>query len=269
MSDVLLDLGVIKIYWYSVILFIAILVAGSLALRESKRWKIPEEFMVNLFFFVVLISLIGARLYYVAFNWDYYGKHFVDIFKVWERGLAIHGGVIAGLLVVIVYSKKYKVNTRRLVDIIAVSLLLGQAIGRWGNFFNGEVYGQVVESLSWLPKFIADGMYHKGAYHQPLFLYESVWCLVGFIIALIIRRHPYLKIGQLTSFYLVWYGIGRFFLEGLREPEYVLKIGDFKVAQLVSIGMIVIGIIYFIWCNKGSKFDNRYNDQENVEDVVF
>lgn len=269
MNAVLLDLGIIKIYWYSVIMFFAILIGGTLALKESKKWKIPEDFMVNLFFFIIPIALIGARLYFVAFHFDYYGSHLMDIFKVWEGGLAIHGGIIAGFIFVLFYARKYKINTRRLIDIIVVSLLLGQAIGRWGNFFNGEAHGAVttIESLKWLPEFIREGMHINGEYYQPTFLYESIWCLVGFAFALLLRKWPYLKIGNLTSFYLVWYGVGRFFIEGFRTDS--LMIGDFKMAQIVSIGMILIGLIYIAFCYKGSKFDNRYNDKENVEDVSF
>ena len=249
MNAVLLDLGVIKIYWYSVIMFFAILIGGSLALKESKKWKIPEDFMVNLFFFIIPIAL--------------------DIFKVWEGGLAIHGGIIAGLIFVIFYARKYKINTKRLVDIIVVSLILGQAIGRWGNFFNGEAHGAVtsLEALKWLPEFIREGMHINGVYYQPTFLYESIWCLIGFLVMIAVRNWPYLKIGNLTSFYLIWYGIGSFFIEGFRTDS--LMFGSIKMAQVVSIGMIVIGILYIFICNRGSKFDNRYNDKENVENVLF
>ncbi len=269
MNAVLLDLGVIKIYWYSVIMFVAILISGTLALKESKKWKIPEDFVVNLFFFIIPIALIGARLYFVAFHWNDYGTHLIDIFKVWEGGLAIHGGIIAGLIFVILYARKYKINTRRLVDIIVVSLLLGQAIGRWGNFFNGEAHGAVtsLEALKWLPEFIREGMHINGVYYQPTFLYESIWCFIGFALALFIRKWPYLKIGNLTSFYLIWYGIGRFFIEGFRTDS--LMLGNLKMAQIVSIGMIIIGILYILICHRGSKFENRYNDKENVEHVLF
>ena len=106
MNSILIDLGFIKIYWYSVMIFIAILIAGYLALREARKWKIAEDFMVNLFFFIIPIAMIGARLYFVAFEWDYYSTHTNEIFKVWEGGLAIHGGIIAGLLWILFYSKK-------------------------------------------------------------------------------------------------------------------------------------------------------------------
>ena len=267
MNSILIDLGFIKIYWYSVMIFIAILIAGYLALREARKWKIAEDFMVNLFFFIIPIAMIGARLYFVAFEWDYYSTHTNEIFKVWEGGLAIHGGIIAGLLWILFYSKKYKVNTKRLLDIVVVSLLLGQAIGRWGNFFNGEVYGIEVSSLNWLPKFISDKMFIGGVYHQPLFLYESLWCLLGFIVALIIRRLPKIKLGSLTSFYLIWYGIGRFFLENLREPEYILMVGDFKIAQLISLVMVACGILMFFVIQK--KSDNYYNERENENVTRF
>lgn len=269
MNAILIDLGFIKIYWYSVIMFIAILTGGYLALRESRKWKIPEDFMINLFFFIIPIAMIGARLYFVAFHWDYYSHNLIEILKVWEGGLAIHGGILAGLIWILFYSKKYKVNTKRLLDIVVVSLLIGQAIGRWGNFFNGEAHGAMtsLESLKWLPDFIVEGMYIDGAYYQPTFLYESIWCLVGFFVALFIRRLPYLKLGQLTSFYMVWYGVGRFFIEGFRTDS--LMLGNLKMAQIVSIAMIVIGVITYFIFNRGSKFDNQYNDKENVNEVLF
>lgn len=269
MNAILLDLGFIKIYWYSVIMFIAILIAGYLALREAKKWKIPEDFMINLFFFIIPIAMIGARLYFVAFHFDYYGSHVSEIFKVWEGGLAIHGGILAGLLFLLFYSKKYKVNTKRLLDIVVVSLLLGQAIGRWGNFFNGEAHGAAttLEALKWLPNFIVEGMYINGIYYTPTFLYESIFCLIGFILMMVIRKWKYLKLGQLTSFYLIWYGVLRYFIESSRTDS--LMFANFKVAQIVSLAMIIIGVIYFILVSRGSKFDNQYNDKENVDEIKF
>ena len=271
MRAILLDLGFIKIYWYSAILFVALLAAGGLVLRESRKWKIPEDFIINLFFFTIPISFLGARLYFVAFHWDHYSQNLLDIVKIWEGGLAIHGGILAGLLWILFYSKKYKVNTKRLLDIIAPGLLLGQAIGRWGNFFNGEAHGpettlEFLQNLH-LPDFIIEGMNINGVYYQPTFLYESLWCLLGLILILIIKHYPYLKIGQLTSFYLIWYGLGRFFIEGIRTDS--LMFGNFKMAQAVSIAMIVIGIITYIYFNRGSRFENQYNDKENVDDITF
>ena len=262
MDAIFLDLGIIQIYWYSVFIFIALLVGGTLALKEAKKFQIPEDFMINMFFYLVPIAIIGARLYFVLFHLDYYSNNISDIFKIWEGGLAIHGGVIAGLLWILFYTKKNGISTIKILDIAVVSLLLGQAIGRWGNFLNGEAYGPAttlsfLESLH-LPQFIIDGMNINGVYHEPTFLYESLWCLVGFIISLIIRRNQYCKNGTLVSFYLIWYGTGRFFIEGLRTDS--LMLGTFKIAQIVSVVMILIGIIIVIKHRKETKLDNLYRE---------
>lgn len=261
MNNVLLDLGLVRIYWYSVLIFVAFLLSGALAIREGKKWNISEDNLINMFFFLIPFSIIGARLYYVIFNWSYYSNNLLEILEVWNGGLAIHGGVIAGLLFVIIYTKKHNINTFRMTDIIAVSLLLGQAIGRWGNFFNQEAHGTEV-TLEFLQKFIPfqfiiDGMNINGVYYHPTFLYESLWCFLGFILLLIVRRFKYLKIGQLTGLYLFWYGMGRFFIEGLRTDS--LMLGDFRVAQIVSIACMVIGAIIIVVRGAGFKLEGRYN----------
>lgn len=271
MNSVLLDLGFIQIYWYSAILFIAFLIGGALAINEAKKWKITEDYMINLFFFLIPIALIGARLYYVAFNFDYYQNNLIEIFKVWEGGLAIHGGIIAGVIFIIFYTKKYKVSTLRLLDILVVSLMLGQAIGRWGNFFNQEAYGALttLDNLKniHLPNFIIDQMFINGNYYQPTFLYESIFCFVGFIILLIFRNLKYTKIGMTTALYLIMYGIIRFFIEASRLDS--LMLGNFKMAQIVSILMIIIGSIMLFVLRKGSVFQNQYNDKGNTNESTF
>ena len=271
MNPIFLEIGPIQIYWYSIFILIAFIIGGFLALKEANRFNISKEFMTNLFFYLVPIVLIGARIYYVLFNLDYYLANPIDILKVWEGGLAIHGGLLAGLLFLVFYTRKYKVSTIRMLDIAVVSVIIGQAIGRWGNFFNSEAYGPVV-SLEFLqnlhlPEFIIDGMLIDGLYRQPTFLYESVWCLIGFIIMFILRYTKYLRLGQLTSFYLVWYGIERFFVEGLRTDS--LMIGSIKMAQVVSLGMVIIGIILFIFLQRKSVFENRYNDKKNASGDKF
>ena len=271
MSRVFLDLGIIKIYWYSLMLFIAFLIGGMLALRESRKWKISEDFMINLFFYTIPISLIGARIYYVLFNFDYYQTSPLSIIKVWEGGLAIHGGIIAGLLFIIYYTRKYKINTFRITDILVVSLILGQAIGRWGNFFNGEAHGQAttlaaLQNLH-IPQFIVDGMNIGGIYYHPTFFYESILCFIGFIFLLIMRNNRYIKIGQITSLYLIWYGITRFIIEAFRTDS--LMFYNIKAAQLVSIVMVIIGIISYIYLKKGSIFTNKYNDIKNISKDNF
>lgn len=271
MNPILLDLGVIKIYWYSAMIFLGLLIGGWLILKEAERFNISEDFIVNLFFFTIPIAVIGARLYYVLFNWDYYSVNMSEIFMIWEGGLAIHGGMLFGLLWIIFYTKKYKVNTFRILDMIVIGLIIGQAIGRWGNFFNGEAHGTVttlehLQSLH-IPEFIINGMNIGGTYYLPTFLYESIWCLLGFIILLVIRRLKYIKIGQTTAVYLIWYGIGRFIIEGMRTDS--LMIGNFRHAQIISIIMVILGIVIFILKGKGSKLDNQYNKMGDINEIKF
>lgn len=265
MNRVLLDLGFIQIYWYSFFIFVALLIGGTLAIKEARKWNISEEKMINMFFFLIPISLIGARLYYVLFNWSYYSKNMLEIFEVWQGGLAIHGGIIAGSIFVILYSYAHKISIARMSDILVVSLIIGQAIGRWGNFFNQEAYGTAT-TLEFLNKFIpvrfiVDGMNIGGVYYHPTFLYESLWCLIGFIVLLIIRRMKYTQIGQITGFYLIWYGVGRFFIEILRTDS--LMIGPLKAAQIMSVIMIILGIIIIVMKARRFSLTDRYNDRES------
>ena len=271
MNAILFEIGPITIYWYTIMIFIAFLLGGTLAINEAKKWKIPEDSMINLFFYLIPIAIVGARIYYVLFNLDYYTVNPLAIFKIWEGGLAIHGGIIAGLIFILIYSKKYKINWVRLLDIIVVSLALGQAIGRWGNFFNGEAHGveTTLEALqAWhLPNFIIEGMYIGGTYYVPTFLIESIFCLILFIVLIVFRSNKYIKLGQTTCLYLTLYGVERFIVEGMRTDS--LMLGNLRIAQIISIGLVVIGIVLMIIKSRGSKFENRYNDLENLDNVRF
>ncbi|MDD2489945.1 MAG: prolipoprotein diacylglyceryl transferase [Bacilli bacterium] len=271
MNNVILDLGFAQITYYSILILLGVFLGGILVIREANKFKINKDFIANLIFWLVIIGVVGARAYYVAFNWDYYQVNVTEIFKVWEGGLAIHGGIVFAFIFLIIYTFKYKVNLARITDILVVGLILGQAIGRWGNFFNQEAYGQMVSrdflvNLH-LPTFIIEGMNIYGNYYHPTFLYESIWCFLGFIALLIVRRYRYLKIGQLTGAYLIWYSIGRFFIEGLRLDS--LMLGDYRVAQLVSVGLLLIGVILVVERGKGSRFENLYLEKEQANEVKF
>lgn len=258
MDKVALDLGPIQIYWYSIFIFLGMLVACFVIYKEAKKRGIDDDFLVNLTFDTIIIGIIGARLYYVIFNLPYYLQNPIEMLEIWNGGLAIHGGIIAGLLFIIYYCKKHEVNILKILDIVVVGLIIAQAIGRWGNFFNSEAYGPIttanhLESLG-IPEFIINGMYILGEYRQPTFFYESVWCIFGFLAMLIIRHYKYLKVGQLTSFYLVWYGIIRFFIEGMRTDS--LMLGPLKMAQLVSIVFVISGIVLYLKSKKDNKLYN-------------
>lgn len=265
MNPEMFNIGGISIRWYSVLILIGIIVALLLAQKEGKKFKLPDEFIFDLAFWVVIFGIVGARLYYVIFNFSLYKNDLLGIFKVWNGGLAIHGGIIAGLITLLVYCKIRKVNPFRMTDIAVPSLIIAQAIGRWGNFFNSEAHGPVttlanLESFH-IPKFIIDGMYIEGVYYHPTFFYESLWCILGFIVLLLVRRfYKTLKTGQLTCIYLMWYGLGRLFIESLRTDS--LMLGSFKVAQLVSLAMILVGFIVFVYLcfnrlKRGCYYDKK------------
>lgn len=247
MDRVFISIGNINIYWYSVLIIIGIIIGYILVKKEAKRQNIDNNFLENLIFYMVIIGIIGARLYYVIFNYQNFDS-LLSIFAIYEGGLAIYGGIIAAIIFIYFYSKKYKQNFLQLLDLFAPSLILAQAIGRWGNFFNHEAYGGIVsyEFLTnlHLPNFIIENMYINGNYHQPTFLYESIFCLIGFIIMMVFRYKKNTKIGTLTITYLIYYGIIRFFIEGLRTDS--LYFLGFRISQIVSIIFILIGILILV-----------------------
>lgn len=270
MDSIALDLGIIQIYWYSIFIFLAVLTACIIIYKESMKQEIDEDFLINLSFNSIIIGLVGARIYYVLFNLPYYLSNPIEIFEIWKGGLAIHGGLLAGLIFVLIYCKKNKVDALKMLDIIVVGLIIAQAIGRWGNFFNSEAYGKITSYQSLkdagIPTFIINGMYILGNYRQPTFFYESVWNVFGFLILIIIRQLKKLRIGQLTGIYLIWYGLARFIIEGLRTDS--LMLGPIKVAKLVSIIFVISGIILILHSQlKNNKKNNLYNVKQvnNVE----
>ncbi len=247
MNKVLINIGPITIYWYSFLIIIALLIGISIADKYSKKINLPSTLIVDMIIGLVIWSIIGARLYYVIFNFKEYQNNLIEILMVWKGGLAIYGAIIAGIIYIFKYCRKKEVSTIIVLDVCSLSLLLGQAIGRWGNFFNSEAYGSITtkEALQSLhiPDFIIKGMYIDGTYRTPTFLYESLWCLLGVIILFIIRKRQYAK-GKQVSFYLLWYGIGRFMIENLRSDS--LYIGKYKISMIVSLIIAIIGLIGYI-----------------------
>ena len=255
MNRILFELGPITIYWYSVTMLLAVLTGIYLATKESKKQGM-YSFISDLVTYIIIFGIIGARLYYVIFNFDNYKYDLLSIFKIWEGGIAIYGAIIGGLLAIVYLARKREQSIIKTTDIIVPGLILAQSIGRWGNFFNGEAHGTEI-SLEFLqklhlPNFIIEGMYIDGIYYHPTFLYESIWCLLGFIILIIIRKLTKRKDGIMTFSYFIWYGIGRLFIEGLRTDS--LYLGSFRISQLVSIFLIITGILGIIISTlKGNK----------------
>lgn len=262
MDPVMFTIFGINIHWYSVLILIGIIIGIILLEREAKRFKYPKDLIFNICFWAIIMGIIGARIYYVIFNFSYYSNNLLEIFAIWNGGLAIHGGIIAGVITVIFFAKKYHLNFLKLLDMAAPSLILAQAIGRWGNFFNGEAHGIATTYTElknlWVPEFVIDGMNIGGVYYLPTFYFESLWCLLGFIILIIVRRMKYIKVGATTSIYLMWYSLGRFFIEAWRTDS--LMIGGFKVAQIISIILFITGLVYLIYLSRKGKYENLYND---------
>ena len=263
MSKIALSIGPIQIYWYSVIILIAIFVAASIVYYEMKKQGVTGDDFTDLFFNTVLFGIIGARIYYVLFNLSYYLENPIEMFEIWNGGLAIHGALIAGIIYVYLFCRKKKLNTLKILDMIVVGVIIGQSIGRWGNFFNQEAYGPVT-TLAYLeqemiPQFIINGMKILGEYHIPTFYYESLWNINGFIILLLVRNCKKIKNGQLTGIYLIWYSLGRFYVESLRMDSLMLK--NFKMALLVSVVLLIIGL-FLLLKDKILKKDtpNLYHD---------
>ncbi len=262
MNPVMFSLFGIDVKWYSFLILMGIIIGVFLVLREAKGFNILKETIFDICFYAVIIGIIGARLYYVLFNMSYYKHNLLEIFAIWNGGLAIHGGLIAGFLTVYIYAKKKHMNFLQLLDIAVPSIILAQAIGRWGNFFNSEAHGFVttLANLQHLhvPEFVIKGMNIGGVYYLPTFYFEFLWCLLGFVVLMFVRKFKYTKIGQTTCLYLMWYSTGRFFIEAWRTDS--LMLGGFKVAQIVSIILFLIGFIYFLMLSRKGKYENLYND---------
>lgn len=270
MNPVIFNIGNFELRWYSVLIAIAVIIGYVLIINESRRFKIKKEFMFNMMFWTLIFAIIGARLYYVAFNLEYYRTNILEIFQIWKGGLAIHGALLFGAITIIIYCKKYKVRVGKILDIIVPALLLGQAIGRWGNFFNSEAYGSIVsyqqlENMKIIPQFIIDNMFINGSYHLPMFYFESLWCLLGFFLSLFLRRRKYIKDGQLVAFYMMWYGVARFVIETFRTDA--LLFNGIRVARVVSVLMFVIGLVIQFIQSRKPKLDELYNKAE--EEVRF
>ena len=245
-----LQIGPLSIRWYGVLIALAVLVGSSLAQREARRKGLDPEPLMNALVLGIVCALVGARLYYVAFNWDYYAGNLAKIAAVWEGGLAIHGGLLGGLLGGGVYALRRHLPLARYLDVCAPSLILGQAIGRWGNFFNQEAFGTPAD-LPW--RLYIDPAHRPPALAQfeffhPTFLYESLWNLVVFALLVGLLRRPLERSpGTLFLAYLGLYSVGRFFIEALRIDS--LMLGPLRAAQVVSVLLVALsagGILYLL-----------------------
>lgn len=227
----------IEIMWYGVLISLGVLLGVFFALRECKRIGFKEDNLLDFLLIAIPAAIVGARTYYVIFSWDYYSQNPSEIINIRSGGLAIHGALIAGIIVGILFCKKRKIKVLELLDIVIPSVALGQAIGRWGNFINQEAHGGPTD-LPW-------GIVVNGQKVHPTFLYESIIDFCIFIFLMWFRKNKKITDGQVLTLYFIFYSAGRFFVEGLRTDS-LMFIG-LRVAQLVSLGSILAGIALWMY----------------------
>jgi len=268
-----------NITWYSVIVLTGAIVAYLLCkyfYKKDELHKTHPDLIDTLFIIAFPCGLIGARIWYIFSELDYYLADPIKMLKVWEGGLAIQGGVIGGIIAgyLVLKYKHIHMNFRRLADVIVPNILIAQSIGRWGNFMNQEVYGECISksSVSWIPNFILNNMNGgriycpTGQVATPLFLYESLLTLFGFILISIVIRKFYTKKvdGELGAMYLIYYGLVRIIMEPMREEEYIMRIfGNVSQSILMSSLFIIAGVTFIVLLEiYRKKLNNTVTDKE-------
>lgn len=234
----------IDVMWYGILMAIGMILGTLLALKEAKRLGIKEDDVLDLAIFAIPIGLLSARLYYVIFNWEYYSQNVSQILNFRAGGMAIHGALIGGILTGYIFTKIRKINFLKMADAVMIGMPLAQAIGRWGNFINQEAHGGPTD-LPW-------GIMVDGVKVHPTFLYESIWDAAIFIFLWIFRKKKKYE-GQIITYYITLYSLGRFFIEGLRTDS--LMIGHLRMAQVISLIGVIVGVISHIYLSKKNKND--------------
>ncbi len=251
-GPILVKIGPLTIRWYGLLIAAAVLIGVSLSQYLAKRRHINPDLLGDLAIWLVVGAIPSARLYYVLFEWSNYAQNPERIVAIWQGGIAIHGAILGGLLAALIFARIKKISFWQLADLVAPSLILGQAIGRWGNFFNSEAFGGPT-NLPWklyIPPEHRPPEYVNFAYFHPTFLYESLWDLIvfGLLLTLFFRGlqgKSRLKVGTLFLVYLIAYSLGRFWIEGLRTDS--LMLGPLRIAQIVSLVGISLGVAGLAW----------------------
>ncbi len=251
-GPILVKLGPLTIRWYGLLIATAVLVGVTLSQYLAKRRHVNPDLLGDLAIWLVIGAIPAARLYYVLFQWSEYANHPEQIIAIWQGGIAIHGAIIGGVVAALIFARLKRVSFWQLSDLVAPSLILGQALGRWGNFFNSEAFGDPTD-LPWklfIPPDRRPPEYANYGYFHPTFLYESLWDLMVFWLLLTLffrglKGKPQLKVGTITLVYAITYSIGRFWIEGLRTDS--LMLGPLRIAQVVSLVEIFLGLAGLAW----------------------
>lgn len=228
------------IYWYGLIIALGLVLGTFIALKNAKKIDLSTEYIYDYLLWAIPACIIGARTYYVATSWSDYRDNPISALYFWEGGIAVYGAIIAAIITMIIFCKVKKISLYDMLDCCSIGLILGQAIGRWGNFVNMEAYGGVT-TLPWRMSIEEAGRILEV---HPTFLYESLWNFIGFALLLFLFYKKRSFQGKVFWTYLLWYGIGRFFIEGLRTDS--LYVGEFKISQIVAILSVIASIIMLI-----------------------
>jgi phosphatidylglycerol---prolipoprotein diacylglyceryl transferase len=258
MNPVALTILGLDIRWYGILICVGILIGIFIAKYTCTLRDINFENVLDMILISLPLGVIGARVYYVIFNFKEYSNNLVEIFDIRSGGLAIHGGLIFASLSALVYCKRKRINFLNLADATAPSIILAQAIGRWGNFFNQEAHGGVISYnfIKHFPGFIQRGMLIDGNYYNPTFLYESLWDIGVFIVLIIILKKSKRQ-GTVIFSYIGLYSMGRFFIEGLRTDS--LMLGSFRIAQIISLLGIIVAALFLLYNYKINQ--NKRNEE--------
>ena len=246
-NRVAFQIGGLKVYWYGIIIAVGFALAVFYAFKNAKKFGVVADKVIDVAIGGIIGGIIGARAYFVIFSWDTFKDDIWGIFRVWEGGIAIYGGLIGGAIAGAIVCRLYKVKFIAMLDVAVVGFLIGQGIGRWGNFVNVEAYGAPMETLMpWgmtSAKIVRELGVEAGTLVHPCFLYESLWCLLGVLVLHLFSKHRRFD-GEMALFYCVWYGAERFLVEGLRTDS--LYIGSFRVSQVLALILCVGAAITWI-----------------------
>ncbi len=260
----LFQAGNFKVAWYGIIITIGIVLAVLYTIKRGKQEGFTTDDVLDYAIWVVLFGILGARLYYVAMTWGRY-ESFLDVFAIWNGGLAIYGGLITGALTIMVISYKKQKSVLKFLDMVTPGVMIAQALGRWGNFFNAEAYGSILkyeflgktfetsrfagQAIPWI--MTIENVNGSALYYaHPTFLYESLWNILGFILLNIRYKNKKFD-GQILFSYIVWYGFGRMFIEGFRTDS--LYLGNVRISQLLAVGCVIFGIMFYHLLRKKAK----------------
>lgn len=300
LSRIAFAVGSVKIYWYGIILTLGFILGYIYIAVMSKKFGLKMDDIIDVIVMSIVGGIVGARIYYVAFNFNLYKNNLWDVFKIWEGGIAIYGGIIGAFLVAVFLCKRKNIEILRLSDLVVGGLILGQAIGRWGNFVNIEAFGKNTNSIFGMTSVSIQKYLYQvapdlsklglnidptGSVH-PCFLYESFWCFLGFLLILILStKFDYWNIsndnkdgktkestlsikkrelyrGELTLIYFAWYGLGRFWIEGLRVDS--LMLGNIRISRLVSLILALVSILYLVF-----GMIITYRDKKDLNKSIF